>query len=106
MICDSCLNGHLLLWLQSEGGSEKEQTESSTSQNLDLGFPDDDDEPNNPEGKVKEKTLDHEVTGLNPAGGGIHLMTVRGCIAHSLSLSSFHRLSMTNNVERDIPYST
>lgn len=37
---------------QSEGGSEKEQSESSTSQTLDLGFPDDDDEPNNPEGTV------------------------------------------------------
>ena len=46
----------LCLYFQSEGGSggggsEKEQSESSTSQNLDLGFPDDDDEPNNPEGK-------------------------------------------------------
>jgi len=29
----------------------KEQSESSTSQNLDLGFPEDDDEPNNPEGQ-------------------------------------------------------
>ena len=39
------------LCFQSEGGvSEKEQSDSSTSQNLDLGFPDDDDEPNNPEG--------------------------------------------------------
>ena len=43
----------LFLCFQSEGGgSEKEQSESSTSQNLDLGFPDDDDEPNNPEGIV------------------------------------------------------
>ena len=34
--------------------------------------------------------LDHEVPGSNPAGGGIQLMT-----AQSLSLSPFHRLSMT-----------
>ena len=49
------VNSLSCLYFQSEGGSggggsDKEQSESSTSQNLDLGFPDDDDEPNNPEG--------------------------------------------------------
>ena len=37
------------------------------------------------------------VLGLNPARGGIQLM-----IAQSLSLSLFHHLSMTDNVERDV----
>ena len=40
-------------------------------------------------------TSDQEDLGSNPAGGGIQLMTVRHFIALSLSLSSFHRLCMT-----------
>ncbi|KAL3872954.1 hypothetical protein ACJMK2_036123 [Sinanodonta woodiana] len=34
---------------ESQGSTEEKETPDSTSQTLDLGFPDDDDEPNNPE---------------------------------------------------------
>ena len=37
---------------------------------------------------------EQEIMGSNPAGVGIQLMTVRHFIAQSLSLLSFHRLSM------------
>ena len=48
-------------------------------------------------------TSDHEAPGSNPAGGGIQLRVVRHFIAQSLS-SYFHRLDMTNSVERGIKY--
>ena len=40
-------------------------------------------------------TLDHKVSGSNPARGGLQLMTVQHFIAQSLLLSSFHCLNMT-----------
>ena len=40
-------------------------------------------------------TLDHGVTGSNPAGGEILPETKRHFIAQSLSCSPFHRLEMT-----------
>ena len=40
-------------------------------------------------------TEENEVPGLNPARGGIQLITVKCFIAQSLSLSHFHRLDMT-----------
>ena len=41
-------------------------------------------------------TLDPGVPGSNPAGGGIHLMTVRCFIAQSLSfIPPVHHLNMT-----------
>ena len=39
-------------------------------------------------------TLDHKVTGSNPTGGGIQLMTIWHFISKSLLLSPFHRLSI------------
>ena len=41
-------------------------------------------------------TLDNKVLGLNPAGHGIQHMSIVHFIAHSLSLSSVHCLSMTS----------
>ena len=40
-------------------------------------------------------TSHNEVPGSNPAKGGNQLISVRSFIAHSLSLSLFHRLEMT-----------
>ena len=40
-------------------------------------------------------TSDHEVSGSNPSGDGILLMTVWHFIAKSLSLSHFRHLYMT-----------
>ena len=40
-------------------------------------------------------TSAHKVTGSNPTGSGIHLMTVQPSIAQSLSLSPFSGPDMT-----------
>ena len=45
--------------------------------------------------RLELPTLEHEVTGLNSAGGGIRLMAVQHFIAQNLSLSPFCHLSMT-----------
>ena len=42
--------------------------------------------------------------GLNPARGRIQLMTVRFTIAQNLSLLYFHRLDITDSVERDVKH--
>ena len=49
---------------------------------------------------------DHEVLGLNLAGGRIQLMIVRCFISQSFLLSPFHHLDDLNNVERDIKCQT
>ena len=46
-------------------------------------------------------TLDHEVSGSKPAGGGIELVSVWSFIAQNLPLSTFPCLDMIY-----IPYST